>query len=119
MDKKLKAYADFIKNAKPTPQIATYHDIMLRQFQHERLIHLIVTMFFALFMIIFLIFTTALFLILPATLWGNIITYSAAAVTLVLIITTLFYTRHYYQLENTIQSLESLTPTLHNATIHK
>lgn len=115
MDKKLKAYTTFLQtvSSRPTPELIKYHREMLQQFQHERLIHLIVTMSFALFMIIFLIFTTALFILVPTSLWGNIICYSAAAITLALFITTLFYIRHYYKLENGVQKLEALTSKLH------
>ena len=116
MEKKLKAYHNFIKKAsdKPTPQLLKYHQQMLSAFQHERFIHLIVTMFFALFLIIFFIFTTVLFLTLPSSLWGNIFCYSAAFITLILFIVTLFYVHHYYQLENGVQKLEEFTTKLHS-----
>jgi len=116
MEKKLKTYHEFIKKAAthPTPELKKYHKQMLGHFQHERFIHLIVTMFFALFMIIFFIFTTILFLILPSSTWGNIFCYSAGFITLILFITTLFYVRHYYQLENGVQQLEEITTKLHS-----
>ncbi|MDR3297851.1 MAG: hypothetical protein LBT19_00520 [Candidatus Nomurabacteria bacterium] len=118
MEKKLKAYTDFIKAASshPTPEIATYHATMLRQFQHERFIHLIITMFFALFLIIFFIFTSVLFLTLSPSLWSNIFCYSSATITLILFATTLFYIHHYYKLENGVQQLEALTPKIHKIT---
>jgi len=116
MEKKLKTYHQFIKKASahPTPELIKYHQQMVKQFQHERLIHLIVTMFFALFMIIFFIFTTILFLTLPNSLWDNIFTYSTSFITLVLFITTLFYIRHYYQLENGVQQLQDITSKLYS-----
>ena len=91
-----------------SPDFLDHHAKMLQIFQHERLIHLIVTMFFALFMIIFLIFTTILFFTLSPSLWGNILSYSSAIITLILVITTIFYVHHYYQLENGVQQLESI-----------
>ena len=121
MHTKLKDYTHFIKQASshPNPELTKYHTQMLQQFQHERLIHLIVTMFFALFMIIFFIFTTALFLNLPSSLWGNIFTYSAAFITLILFIVTLFYVHHYYQLENGVQRLEEITSKLYKQPAQK
>ena len=46
MEKKLKAYIEYIEKAseKPTPELIEYHKTMTAQFQHERFIHLIVTM---------------------------------------------------------------------------
>jgi intracellular septation protein A len=114
MEAKLKTYTQFIKKASdhPTKDLLAYHQQMLQQFQHERLIHLIVTMSFALFMIIFLALTIFLFLTLPPSLWSDILAYSAATITLILFIVTLFYIRHYYQLENGVQKLEEFTTKL-------
>jgi phosphoglycerol transferase MdoB-like AlkP superfamily enzyme len=116
METKLKNYQNFIKKASshPTPELKKYHQEMLTAFQHERLIHLIVTMFFALFLIIFFIFTAILFLTLPSSLWGNIFSYCTAFITTILLIVTLFYVRHYYQLENGVQKLEEFTAKLHS-----
>ncbi|MFV0484659.1 MAG: hypothetical protein ACK5MU_00265 [Candidatus Saccharimonadales bacterium] len=116
MEKKLKAYTDFLKTVsnRPTPELAKYHALMLKNFQHERLVHLIVTMFFALFLIIFFIFTVILFLVIPQnSIWSAIITYGSAFITLIFFVTTLFYVHHYYKLENGVQKLENLTPKLH------
>ncbi len=115
MHKRLQEHISFIKKAatNPTPKLLTYHHQKLSEFQHERLIHLIVTMFFALFFIIFFIFTTTLTLTLPPSTWSTIFSASSAFITLVLFVTTIFYIRHYYQLENGIQKLESLTQKLH------
>ena len=118
MNTKLKSYIKHIKEASahPTPDLIHQHTQILQQFQHERLIHLLVTMFFALFLIIFFIFTTTLFLILSPSPWSTIFTYSAALITLVLLIVTIFYIHHYYQLENGVQKLEEITPKLHPPT---
>jgi len=114
MEKKLKTYHTFIQKASahPTPELRKHHAQMLQQFQHERLIHLIVTMFFALFLIISFIATTILYLALPSTGWGSLLTYSATAITLIFFVVTLFYIRHYYQLENGVQQLEDFTAKL-------
>ena len=60
-------------------------------FQHERLIHLIVTMFFALFTIILMYYSIS-----------NPV-FSLIALTLIVILA--FYIRHYYFLENSVQYL--------------
>ena len=60
-------------------------------FQHERLIHLIVTVFYALFVIFFLFLSSFNFLyIIP---------------TFILIIFLIFYVLHYFFLENSVQYL--------------
>ena len=53
MNKKLQDYIKYIEkeSEKPSKELQEYHKTMVQQFQHERLIHLIVTLFFALFMI--------------------------------------------------------------------
>ena len=115
MDKRLQDYIEFIEkeSKKPTPELIAYHKTMTAQFQHERLIHLIVTLFFALFMIIFFVFFGAVELMLPAGIWENVIAYSIGAVAVILLITTLFYVRHYYRLENGVQKLEEITRKLY------
>ena len=69
MDKKLRDYIDYIEKAsdEPSEELIEYHKVMTQQFQHERFIHFVVT---------------------------------------------LFYVRHYYQLENGTQKLEELTKKL-------
>ncbi len=115
MDKRLRAYVEFIEkeSKKPTPELIEYHKVMTAQFQHERLVHLIVTLFFALFMIIFFVFFGAVELMLPTGIWENVIAYSIGAVAVILLITTLFYVRHYYRLENGVQQLEEITRELY------
>jgi hypothetical protein len=116
MDKKLQAYIDYIeKESKhPSEELIRFHRDQVQQFQHERLIHLIVTMFFALFMVIFFIFFFILNLpdmALTGT-WGTILTGCIGVVELALLVVTLFYVRHYYQLENGTQKLEDYTRIL-------
>ena len=70
MDKKLKACIEYIeseykdKNKKASEELISYHLQMVQHFQHERLVHLIVTMFFALFLLIFF----AMFIFMSITL---------------------------------------------------
>ena len=114
MDKRLQNYIAEIEKEtkKPTPELVEYHKTMLAQFQHERLIHLIVTLFFALFMIIFFIFFGVLEISMPNETWANVTTYCVGGVALILLITTLFYVRHYFRLENGVQKLEEITQIL-------
>jgi len=65
------------------------HLIKIGYFQHERLIHLLVTLFYAIFtlMMLYFSFQNVLFLI----------------VFYILLIFLLFYVRHYFFLENNVQ----------------
>ena len=113
MDKKLKAYIEYIdkESAKPSAELIEYHKIMLQQFQHERAIHLEVTLAFALFMIIFFVFF--IFLQLNMTPGGELLGYCIGTILVLLVITLLFYVRHYYKLENGVQTLEEITRKLY------
>ena len=79
-----------------------YHAQMLRDFQHERAIHLAITLFFA----------ALTLLVLGITTWGLVISgyfwaglWPMLVATLLLIVVTAFYIKHYYFLENHIQKL--------------
>lgn len=114
MDKKLKNYIREIEKASkhPSKELIEYHKTMTAQFQHERLIHLVVTLFFALFLMIFF----GMFLFAALYLPGNsgmLVTTCLGVVTLILLIVTMFYVRHYYQLENGTQKLEDITKKLY------
>ena len=115
MDKKLRNYIEYIQKEakKPSAELIDYHKTMTQQFQHERFIHLIVTMFFALFMILFFILFLILAIFIPKVEAANYIIGGVGVVTLILLITTLFYVRHYYQLENGTQILEDITRKLY------
>lgn len=114
MDKKLKNYIEEIEKASkhPTKELIEYHKAMLQQFQHERFIHLVVTLFFALFLFLsfgmFLLATTSF----PGQS-GITISGCLGVITFILLIVTLFYVRHYYQLENGTQKLEEITKKLY------
>ena len=115
MERKLKEYTRFIESEakNSSPNLRDYHKVMVEQFQHERLVHLIITLFFALFVLIVFIVTLGLFITLPNTVWGNILMWSAAFTTSILLVITLFYVRHYYRLENGVQKLEDITKKLY------
>ena len=115
MNKKLQDYIKYIEkeSEKPSKELQEYHKTMVQQFQHERLIHLIVTLFFALFMILFFIFFGALEIWLPRGGWGEVIIAGIGIIDGILLTVTLFYVRHYFQLENGVQKLEEITKKLY------
>lgn len=78
-----------------------YHNKRVRDFQHERLIHLLVTFFFA----ALLILSAAVFVLQPLPE----LKIPLGLLLLLLFILELAYIRHYYLLENGVQSLYDLT----------
>jgi len=114
MDKKLRDYIAYIEKAanKPSAELIEYHKVMTQQFQHERFIHLIVTMFFALFLILFFILFAILAVTLPSSQAATMLITGTGIITMIFFVITLFYIRHYYQLENGTQKLEELTKKL-------
>lgn len=83
-----------------------YHIHRVRDFQHERLIHLLVTFFFASLLIGALL--AWLYMPAPGISWPFYI------LLVILFILELAYIHHYYQLENSVQSLYALTKKLYN-----
>lgn len=81
-----------------------YHIHRVRDFQHERLIHLLVTFFFAGLMI----GTFVAWFMLPFSQ----LFWPLTALVAILFVLELAYIRHYYQLENGVQSLYELTEKL-------
>lgn len=71
--------------------LLTYHDKQIKWIQHERLIHLIVTLFTA---FLFLLSTIAIIFV-------RLILVDLIFCTLIII--TIFYIIHYYRLENAVQ----------------
>lgn len=90
-------------------QLRKLHAQRVAEFQHERLIHLLVTMFFGLLTV-----TTYVVLVLVfastdlAKLWPLLV-----ALALILTVTEVFYVLHYYRLENGTQKLYDLTKALY------
>jgi len=108
MDKKLKAYIAEAQELakKPNKDKREYHLARTRDFQHEREVHLLVTLAFAFYMIIFFV----AFLFIAISVPGSgFMSYCLGIITLALTITEVFYIRHYYQLENGCQKLEEIT----------
>lgn len=124
MEKKLKAHYSYIakqvsilKNKpdeKKLSQTLSYHQAMVKNFQHERLIHLLVTLFFSLMLVLF--FISALFVSIwpTASISSTYLLTPLALITLIVLITDLFYIRHYYKLENGVEKLYDLTKQLYD-----
>lgn len=87
----IKEIDDLINNNKINQDIIQNHLIKISFFQHERLIHLIVTIFYAL---LFLIFMALCF-----------IHYIFIILTIILLIFLICYIIHYFHLENGVQYL--------------
>ena len=73
-----------------------YNRVQIGFLQHERLIHLLVTLFVALFLII---------IILASLFYPSLYFLMAGGVLLILLV---FYLKHYYALENGVQKLYRL-----------
>ena len=87
----IKGIDDKIKNKNITEKDIENHLIKIEFFQHERLIHLLVTLFYGVFLFLSVIISLKVWLFL-------IILYLA-------LIILIFYVRHYFFLENHVQYL--------------
>lgn len=112
MEQRIKEHENFITKASKHPDrdISLYHHRMVRYFQHERSIHLAITLFFSALTLILIAITTYL-TVWYAEIWYTFIPLYLA--TLILIILSAAYVRHYYFLENHIQRLYDYTYDLH------
>ena len=100
MNKKITDYKKYIeskivdvKKSSELDFLIQAHSSTMKNFQTERIAHLVVTMFFALFTLIFItifLLTEILILLAPCLLTSLML---------------LMYISHYYKLENSIQSL--------------
>lgn len=118
MDEKINEHKKFVESEidtltdSPNPSrvnlLLSYHDMMTRNFQHERQIHLYITLFFAgLMLVSWLSFSAVLVfgvvdLLLPVGL-----------LTLILTVLEGFYISYYYRLENRIAKLYPLTDKIY------
>lgn len=84
-------------------ELAHYHRTRVQEFQHERLIHLLVTFFFA------GLFLAVLVAFLATAAMGVAMNCLLGLLSLILFVLELAYIRHYYQLENGVQRLYELT----------
>ena len=85
--------------------LARYHESRVRDFQHERLIHLLVTFFFA----VLFIASLAAFLTVPV----YELRWLLCTLTILLFGLEVAYVHHYYKLENGVQALYPLAERLY------
>lgn len=111
MYKQIVEHREYVKNKlteelskEERKQLLKYHVKRVRDFQHERLIHLLVTFFFASLLICSII--VWLTVQIPTLFW------LLAIFVTILFVLELAYIQHYYQLENGVQSLYELTEKL-------
>lgn len=80
-----------MQDNKITEKLLDYHRLQIQNIQHERLIHLIVLCLFT------------ILLMGSLTLFFIIMSIPALSLALIFLIVEIFYIRHYYLLENTVQ----------------
>ena len=85
-----------------------YHRSMTRNFQHERLIHLIVTLFF----VAATILVIGMYAAAIVTSYDVGLSICLALLTAIMVVTDFFYVRHYYKLENGVERLYLLEKQL-------
>lgn len=101
MKKYLYEYINYVINNKNKINLEDML-IKINFFQHERLIHLIITLFYVIMFLIFLISVSISYIfIIPA---------------FILLIFVIFYIIHYFRLENGVQSLYFLYDEIKNKT---
>jgi uncharacterized Tic20 family protein len=101
-----------LSTRKATMDLNDYHQKTVYNFQHERLIHLIVTFFFVGLLILSIV---SMFLLasLPINCSYLLLNTLISVVILILFVTDIFYIHHYYQLENGTQRLYDLSEKLY------
>lgn len=115
MEQKIREYERFIEQKTSGElgpiervKVAEYHKEMLANFQHERLVHLLIMLFFvaaSLGLICGFAVLTYFFGILVQLI-------PFYALSAIVVILTIFYVKHYYFLENHIQRLYQYTKKL-------
>ena len=125
MDKRLKQHDEFIKSEienltdelakKRNPDdvnsracsLLNYHNNVIKYFQHERLIHLLVTFFFAVLLI-----TSLIIMFIPNDFEYYYIDNFLLIISAILLVVEVFYVRYYYYLENGTQKLYKYSKVL-------
>ena len=119
METRIKNYEKFVKESAKysTSELKKYHAEMVRNFQHERAIHLAVTLFFVGLTLVFGGLATLAFAAVanPFNLGnpGTLLAIIVAILAVLLFIISAFYIKHYYFLENHIQKLYDITTMLY------
>lgn len=107
MEKRIKDYEAFIGKyiGKADDKIVNYHREMLRNFQHERLVHLIIMLFFIAMTVGVL--SALFFQVSQQMSFFEIL--PTGICTALIIVLSVAYVKHYYFLENHIQKLYDIS----------
>lgn len=102
------------KLASKVRELSMFHAQRVRDFQHERLVHLIITLFFGsvLLLSVVCLFAVSALPLPAATI--SLVSIFTACISVILLAVELFYIRYYYKLENGTQSLYVLSQRLHD-----
>ena len=113
MKEKMKEYEKFIqgeiKKGNRSPELILFHQEMVRCFQHERLVHLII-------MWMFILIDLGLFFLTGLAV-GNlgedwVVMWPLYLITLIMTVLSVAYVKYYYFLENNVQKLYRVTAVL-------
>ncbi|MBQ3326110.1 hypothetical protein IJG79_03120 [Candidatus Saccharibacteria bacterium] len=113
MEERIRQYEKYIKAQKGknvSRSLIEYHREMLQNFQHERLIHLIIMFFFIALTLVMTAICIWLLSVTPSSSWLEFL--PTGIVTLLLWILSIAYVKHYYFLENHIQQLYDISREL-------
>ena len=107
---------DIIDQKKKSLELLNFHQAQTSNFQHERLVHLFVTLFFGGLTIVFIL--VQLFVSFQSNILDFIVIYNIlTAIIAILFVVEIFYVRHYYKLENKIQKLYDLNLKIFTMTV--
>ena len=110
MKNKMEDYEKFIKKeiekGNTSKELLEYHEEMVRCFQHERLVHLIITLFFVALALAALVATGFSIGNLGREWW---VMWPLYFTTLIVTILAIAYVKYYHYLENHTQKLYDLT----------
>ena len=110
MKKEMKEYEKFIegeiKKGNHSKELLEYHKEMVRCFQHERLVHLIITLFFVFIALVFLIMTG---MFVGKSGENLVVLWPMFGVAVIVTGLAIAYVKYYYYLENHTQELYKLT----------
>jgi uncharacterized membrane protein len=91
----------------------------IREFQHERLVHLLVTLFFGAVMFGAFAWRASIQDFFDGSGFGIFANVATGFLCVALVITMLLYVRHYYKLENGIQKLYEYTEKIYKKGLAK
>lgn len=113
MEKRLKDYEKFIngKVDNPDEKLIEFHREMLRNFQHERTVHLFIMLFFILLTLGLTILYVLMMMSSRTYYFFEFLPMLVA--TILMWVLSICYVRHYYFLENHVQGLYDISRKLY------